>query len=119
MLLAPQVDFGSTFGDISTILAYFLALFRRQRLQFLTVFCFKVYGIHRQLPKVSAVALQLQSADTGWCQALQKKEACISEALPSEACPPYLPASTRGIEMAPFRDSFSVSKFGIIFGMLF
>ena len=41
-----------------------------------------------------------KSADTGRCQAFQIKEASISEAPPSEACPPYLPASTRGIEMA-------------------
>ena len=36
------------------------------------------------------------------------------EAPPSEACPPYLPASTGGIEMAP-----KTGLFGFIFGIKF
>ena len=60
-----------------------------------------------------------KSADTGRCQAFQIREASISEAPPSEACPPYLPASIWIIKLAPFRDSFSASNFGLIFGMPF
>ena len=63
-----------------------------------------------------------KSADTGRCQAFQIREASISEAPPSEACPPYLPASPRGIKMASKIASlrlFLASNFGIIFGMRF
>ena len=91
-------------------------LYRKGR-QFLPVSCFKMVGFHGQHLKVSAVALQLQSADTGRCQAFQIREARTLPA--SEACPPYLPASTWIIKLAPFRDSFSASNFSIIFGMPF
>ena len=60
-----------------------------------------------------------KSADTGRCQAFQIREASISEAPPSEACPPYLPAPPRGIKMASTSNFFSASNFGIIFGMPF
>ena len=116
------IDFGTHVGDILMILAHRLAIFSRQCRQFLLASCFKIFGFHGQHLKVSAVALQLQSADTGRCQAFQTNEASMPQAPPSEACPPYLPASTREIELAAeiaLLSFFSVSNFGMIFGMPF
>ena len=67
-----------------------------------------------QYLKLSAVALQLQSADTGRCQAFQINEASMPQAPPSEACPPYLPAATREIEMAA-----KIELLGVSFGIKF
>ena len=100
------IDSGTHFGDMLKSLAHVQAPFHRQCGQFLPAPCFKIFGFHGQHLKVSAVALPLQSADTGWCQAFQIKEANISEAPPSEACPRYLPASTRGIETDQFEIHF-------------
>ena len=101
------IDFGSHVGDILKVLAASSSQYR-------LVSCFQMVRFNGQYLKVSAVAPQLQSADTGRCQAFQTNEASMPQAPPSEACPPYLPASTGGIEMA-----LKIALFSSIFGVKF
>ena len=116
------IDFGTRFDDIFKVFGNFLYTFRRQCRQFLPASCFKIVGFHGQHLKVSAVALQLQSADTGRCQAFQTKEASIAKrrlrrlALLTSRRPP---GESKWLQKSHFSRPFSVSNFGIIFGMPF
>ena len=99
------IDFGSHVRDILKVLAASSSQYR-------LVSCFQMVRFNGQYLKVSAVALQLQSADTGRCHGVLDK---IRRNL-AAPLPPGVHLEDRTAEENRF---FSASNFGIIFGMPF
>ena len=80
-ILVILAHFYAHFCDFGSLLQTFPLIFIARGRQLLPAPCFQMFRFYGQDPKVSAVALPLQSADTGRCQAFQIKEGSAKASL--------------------------------------